>query len=113
MKKNIVILGSTGSIGKSTIKIIEKDKKNFKIKLLSTNKNVLELIKQAKKFKVKNLIINDLKKFNQAKKKFKNLKMNFYNSFSVLDKLFKKKRDLLFYDFFSWHRWTKALNAND
>ncbi len=91
MKKNIVILGSTGSIGKSTIKIIEKDKKNFKIKLLSTNKNVLELIKQAKKFKVKNLIINDLKKFNQAKKKFKNLKMNFYNSFSVLDKLFKKK----------------------
>ena len=91
MKKNIVILGSTGSIGRSTMKIIEKDKKNFKIKLLSTNKNVLELIKQAKKFKVKNLIINDLKKFNQAKKKFKNLKMNFYNSFSVLDKLFKKK----------------------
>tara|TARA_A100001011_G_scaffold327261_1_gene351294 strand:- start:49 stop:1209 length:1161 start_codon:yes stop_codon:yes gene_type:complete len=91
MKKNIVILGSTGSIGKSTIKIIEKDKKSFKIKLLSTNKNVLELIRQAKKFKVKNLIINDLKKFNQAKKKFKNLKMNFYNSFSVLDKLFKKK----------------------
>ncbi len=30
MKKKIAILGSTGSIGKSTIKILEKDKKNSK-----------------------------------------------------------------------------------
>ena len=32
MKKKIVILGSTGSIGKSTIKVIKKDKKEFDIK---------------------------------------------------------------------------------
>ena len=31
MKKKIAILGSTGSIGKSLLKIIEKDKKNFEI----------------------------------------------------------------------------------
>ena len=45
MKKKIVILGSTGSIGKNLIKIIKKDKKNFDIKLLSTNRNVSEIIK--------------------------------------------------------------------
>ena len=51
MKKNIVILGSTGSIGKKTFNIVRKDKKNFDIKLLSTNKNVSEIIRQAKEFK--------------------------------------------------------------
>ena len=33
MKKKIAILGSTGSIGKSLIDIIKKDKKNFEITL--------------------------------------------------------------------------------
>ncbi len=91
MKKKIVILGSTGSIGKNTIKIIRKDKKNFDIRLLSTNQNISEIIKQAKEFKVKNIIINDYKKFIETKKKYKNLNINFHNSFLILDKLFKKK----------------------
>ena len=71
MRKKIIILGSTGSIGKNTINIIKKDKKNFEIKLLSTNKNISEIIKQAKEFKVKNIIINDYKKFYEAKKNIK------------------------------------------
>ena len=99
MKKKIVILGSTGSIGKNIIKIIKKDKKNFDIKLLSTNKNISEAIKQAKEFKVKNVIINDYSKFSETKKKYKRLNINFYNSFSVIDKLFKKKE--LFYSMIS------------
>ena len=99
MKKKIVILGSTGSIGKNTIKILKKDKKNFNIKLLSTNKNISEVIKQAKEFKVKNVIINDYTKFIEAKKKYNKLNINFYNSFSILDKLFKKKE--LFYSMIS------------
>ena len=40
MKKKIAILGSTGSIGKTTIKIVKKDKKNFNVILLSTNNNL-------------------------------------------------------------------------
>ena len=99
MKKKIVILGSTGSIGKNIIKIIKKDKKNFDIKLLSTNKNISEVIKQAKEFNVKNVIINDYSKFVETKKKYKRLNINFYNSFSVIDKLFKKKE--LFYSMIS------------
>ena len=55
MKKKIAILGSTGSIGKSLINIIRKDKNN-EIVLLSANKNYRELIKQANEFKVKNII---------------------------------------------------------
>ena len=57
MKKKIAILGSTGSIGKSTLEIIKKDKKNFDVVLLSTNKNIQELTKQEKIFKPKYLII--------------------------------------------------------
>ena len=39
MTKDIFLLGSTGSIGETTLKVIKKDKANFNIKLLSTNKN--------------------------------------------------------------------------
>ena len=43
MKKKIVILGSTGSIGKSLISILKKDKKNIEISLISAHKNISEL----------------------------------------------------------------------
>ena len=39
MKKKIAILGSTGSIGKSTLEIITKDKKKFDVFLLTANNN--------------------------------------------------------------------------
>ena len=39
MKKKIAILGSTGSIGQSTLDVISKDKKNFNVVLLSAKNN--------------------------------------------------------------------------
>ena len=39
MIKNIIILGSTGSIGTSTLSIIKRDK-NFRIKLLSAKRTL-------------------------------------------------------------------------
>ena len=39
MKKKIIILGSTGSIGSTTIKIISRDKKSFNVILLTANEN--------------------------------------------------------------------------
>tara|TARA_B100000401_G_scaffold406155_1_gene321516 strand:- start:767 stop:991 length:225 start_codon:yes stop_codon:yes gene_type:complete len=68
MKKRIAILGSTGSIGKTLLKIIEKDKKNFQIILLTANKNYKLVIDQAKKFNVKNIIISDYQNYLKAKK---------------------------------------------
>ena len=53
MKKKIVILGSTSSIGKSLLEIIKRDKKSFEIELLTANTNYKDLINQAKKFNVK------------------------------------------------------------
>ena len=69
MKKKIAIIGSTGSIGKTLIDIIKKDKKNFEIVLLTSNKNYKELLKQAKFLKVKNLIITNKNSYNKVKKK--------------------------------------------
>ena len=59
MKKKIAILGSTGSIGKSTIEIIKNDKKNFDVILLSANNNYKKLIQQAKDINAKNVLIKN------------------------------------------------------
>ena len=40
MKKKICILGSTGSIGKSTLEIISKNRNDFDVILLSGNSNI-------------------------------------------------------------------------
>ena len=93
MRKKIAILGSTGSIGKCLIDIIKKDKKNFEIILLSADKNYEELLKQAKFFKVKNLIITNKKSFNKIKKDNYSKKIKIYNNFDLLKKILKKKID--------------------
>ena len=93
MKKNLVILGSTGSIGKSLLKIISKDKKNFNIILLSANKNFKQLLNQTKKFNVKNVIINNEKSYEEFKKYNKNKKLRIYKNFDDLQKIFKEKID--------------------
>jgi 1-deoxy-D-xylulose-5-phosphate reductoisomerase len=59
MKKKICILGSTGSIGLSTLEIIYKDKKNFDVILLSGNNNYKLLISQAARFKPKYIYSNN------------------------------------------------------
>ena len=56
MIKKIAILGSTGSIGKTTFNIIKKNQKDFEIILLTTNKNINRISRQAKLLKVKNIL---------------------------------------------------------
>ena len=46
--KKISILGSTGSIGLTTLKIIDKQRSLFKINLLSGNKNFNQICYQIK-----------------------------------------------------------------
>jgi 1-deoxy-D-xylulose-5-phosphate reductoisomerase len=92
MKKKIAILGSTGSIGKTLIEIVKKDKKNFEVILLTADKNYKEILKQAKILKVKNLIITDKKAYlNLSQNKLENIKI--YNNFDCFNKIFKKKID--------------------
>ncbi|MDC2997128.1 1-deoxy-D-xylulose-5-phosphate reductoisomerase [Candidatus Pelagibacter sp.] len=93
MKKKIVILGSTSSIGKSLLDIIKKDKKNFKIELLTANTNYKDLINQANKFNVKNIIITDLNSFKKTKIICKNKNINIFQNFESLKKILPKKVD--------------------
>ena len=91
MKKKIVILGSTGSIGKQTLELIQKDKKNFDVVLLSTNENIREISKQVKLFNPKYLIITNFKKFNLFREKNKKIKI--FNNYDCFKKVFSKKVD--------------------
>ena len=91
MKKKIAILGSTGSIGKTLIDIIKKDKKNFKIVLLSADENYKELLKQAKFFSVRNLIITNKRSYRKIKDKKISNKIKIFNDFESFKKIFKKK----------------------
>ena len=93
MIKKISILGSTGSIGKNLLNIINKDKNNFKIILLSAKKNYKLLLKQANYFNVRNIIITDFNSYKIAKEINKNKKINIHNDFDVWDKIFKNKID--------------------
>jgi 1-deoxy-D-xylulose-5-phosphate reductoisomerase len=93
MKKKIAILGSTGSIGKCLIDIIKKDKKNFEIILLSADENYKELLKQAKLFKVKNLVVNNIKSFNKIKKDNYAKKIKIFNNFNNFENIFRKRID--------------------
>ena len=59
MKKKISILGSTGSIGLSTLSIVDKKKNLFSISLLSANKNYNLILKQIKKYKPEYFVISN------------------------------------------------------
>ncbi len=92
MKKKIAIIGSTGSIGKTTFNIIKKNKKDFEVVLLTTNKNVNLVIKQAQILKVKNIIISSKTHYLKATK-IKNKNFKIYNNLDDLNKIIKKKLD--------------------
>ncbi len=61
--KKVLILGSTGSIGQSTLEVIKANNKDFSISGLVAKSNKKLLLEQANKFNVKKicLINNDLK----------------------------------------------------
>ena len=91
MQKKIIILGSTGSIGKATLSIIKKNKKDFKVVCLTAKNNYKLLAKQANEFNVKNVIIYNKSYINLLKKKLKNKSIRILNKFENLNKFIKKK----------------------
>ncbi len=92
MKKKIAILGSTGSIGKSTLSIINQKKNDFTVMLLSTNKNIIEIKKQCRQFKPRYLIITNTQIYNKFIRSTK-LNIKVFNNYTVFNKIFKKKID--------------------
>ena len=89
MKKKISILGSTGSVGLTTLKIIDQKKLFFSINLLSANKNFKIICKQIYKYKPKIFVVTDEKIFKKVYFKFKKKNIRIYNNFKNI-KLIKK-----------------------
>ena len=89
MKKSIAILGSTGSIGKSTLEIV-KQVNIFKVKLLVANKNFVEIIKQIKIFKPSVVIIINKNIYLKVKKKYPKNQFVILNNIKDVQKYIKK-----------------------
>lgn len=90
-KKKIVILGSTGSIGINTLKVISSFPSYFEVVGLSTKGNVALLNEQIKKFKPLVVSVNDEDKGCKLKEIYKNLKSPLiYLGFEGLIKLIRK-----------------------
>ena len=93
MKKSICILGSTGSIGKNSLSVINSKKKLFSIKTLVADTNYKEIIKQIKIYKPKEFVVNNNKIFLKVKLKYKNKNIKIYNNYNHFNKI-KKKIDI-------------------
>jgi len=92
MKQLISILGSTGSIGLTTLKILDKKKKLLTPYIFLANKNYKKICQQIKIYKPRFFLINDETVYKKIKKKFHNSKTTIVNS---LDKIkIKKKSDI-------------------
>ena len=93
MKMKIAILGSTGSIGKSTLDVIRKDKNFFEVVFLSANNNYKKLIQQAKEFNVKNILIKNQIFHERTERSLKNIKTKVYSGDISLTNIISKKLD--------------------
>ena len=70
MKKKITIFGSTGSVGNSTLDIINLHKDKYELVGLTINKDYKQLISQIEKYKPKVVAIKDPRAFKLFKKEF-------------------------------------------
>ena len=93
MKTKIAVLGSTGSIGKSTLEVIRKDKRNFDVILLLANKNYKKLIQQAKQFNAKNVLIKNSSFYEVVNNSLKKTKTKVHSGNISINKIILGKLD--------------------
>jgi 1-deoxy-D-xylulose-5-phosphate reductoisomerase len=92
-KKNIIILGSTGSIGRSALEVIESNSDKFSVKYLSTNTRVDLLLEQAKKFNPRGIIITDDEAYREVKSY--NLPYEVYSKNELLELIVREDIDIV------------------
>ena len=71
--KSLSILGSTGSVGENTLRVVRIHPERFSVKALAVKKNVEKLYEQAVEFRPKVVCVYDVQKAQEATGKFKRL----------------------------------------
>ena len=71
MSIKVVILGSTGSIGSSTLSVIKENPDNFSLNLLTANSNNKKLLEQCKNFRPKYAYMADSSASKELQKELK------------------------------------------
>ena len=66
-KKNIAILGSTGSIGRQALEVIEKHQEVFQVEVLTAQNNISLLVEQAKRFQPNAVVISNERHYETLK----------------------------------------------
>ena len=71
IKKNIILLGATGSIGESSLRLLRKNKERFNLIGVSAHNNAELLSKIVNEFDVPNVVLSDPKNagFKQSSRK--------------------------------------------
>ena len=93
-KLSIAVIGSTGSVGKTALKILKKNANLFKVDFLCCNKNKNLIVKQINYFCPKHVLVNDNKTFLFIKKKkFKQKIFLYKNLYEFIKKNKKIKFD--------------------
>ncbi len=89
--KNIAVLGSTGSIGKSTLSVIRSQREHFRVASLSVDSDIDTLYKQIKEFKPFSVCVRDGRSARRLKTRI-NSSTKIYSGDQGLEELVKDKR---------------------
>jgi 1-deoxy-D-xylulose-5-phosphate reductoisomerase len=86
-KKQIALLGSTGSIGKNSLKVISQHPKHFQVLYLTANRNINDLILQAKQYRPRGVVITDKKLYKELKTTLSGICKVFWGMGGILEVL--------------------------
>ena len=89
MMKNIILLGSTGSIGTQVLDVIEFIDDKWNIEVLTANKSVDLIVKQAKKYQPKYIVMVDENSAIKVKDKLKDYKTEVLSGKNNLEEIVK------------------------
>jgi|AntRauTorcE11898_2_1112593.scaffolds.fasta_scaffold18561_2 1-deoxy-D-xylulose-5-phosphate reductoisomerase len=87
--KNLILLGSTGSIGTQVLDVIDYIDDKWNIEVLTANKSVDLIVKQALKYKPKYVVMVDKKSADEVKSKLKSYSIEVLSGKNSLEEIVK------------------------
>ena len=87
MKKRIAILGSTGSIGKQALEVVDAFPQHFEAEVLTAYKNHKLLIRQALKYNPNVVVIGDDRHYNEVSQALSNSDIKVYAGEAAIEQI--------------------------